>query len=132
MTIEELQADYDRLHQRLRPTPNQYRFATERSDVGSPHVELLGDEIHVVTTERGLELSREVYTKKEDFLYSLVALNTFWIGVDHEFKNRIEDQDSRRIIFAKQLELLERIDPAFAERRANEIDATLRDNPYND
>ncbi|HNU08602.1 MAG TPA: Imm63 family immunity protein [Pyrinomonadaceae bacterium] len=132
MTIEELQADYDRLNQRLKPTPNLYRFATERSDCGAPHVELIGDEIHVVTTERGLELSREVYTKKDDFLYSLISLNTFWMGVDHEFRNRIEDQDCRRIIFANQLELLERIDPRYADRRAREIEETLRENPYND
>lgn len=132
MTIEELQADYDRLCQRIKPTPNQYRFATERSDCGAPHVELIGNEIHVVTTERGLELSREVYTIREDFLYAMVALDTFWMGVDHEFRNRIEDRDCRRIIFAKQLELLERIDPDYAERRAKEIEVTLRENPYND
>ncbi|MBK8147669.1 MAG: hypothetical protein IPK58_05505 [Acidobacteria bacterium] len=111
ITIEELQNEYNGLLQRARPIPHVYRFLTERSDDGTPHVEIIGDEYHFVSTERGLDLFRKSFGSKDEILYEMIALDTFWMGVDFEFKNRIESLDCRRMIFAKQLELLNLIDP---------------------
>ena len=132
ITIEELQNEYNGLLQRARPIPHVYRFLTERSDDGTPHVEIIGDEYHFVSTERGLDLFRKSFGSKDEILYEMIALDTFWTGVDFEFKNRIESLDCRRMIFAKQLELLNLIDPEWGRRRAAEIEKTLVENPYSD
>lgn len=130
--IEELQNEYDALLQRARPSAAKYRLQTERSDDGAPHVEMTGTTIDFVTTERGLELARRSFASKDDFLYAAISLDTFWMGVDYEFKHRIESQDARRMIFARQIELLNLIDPVWARRRSIEIDAILVENPYLD
>lgn len=132
MTIEELQIRYDELLQRARPVPGKYRLQTQRSDDGSPHVEAVGDEFHFVTTERGLELDRERYASAEELLYAAVGLDTFFLGVDFEFRNRVPDRDCRRLIFAKQIELLEAIDPDWAARKEREIAEILSGNPFVD
>lgn len=130
--IDELQNEYNELLQRAMPYAGIYRFETSRTDDGSPHVEIEDGRFDLVTTERGLELARTSFESKEDLLYSLISLVTFWEGVDDEFRNRDESRDCRRMIFAKQLELLRSIDPAWAARRVGEIEITLRENPYND
>lgn len=132
ISIDELQHEYNEMLQRARPHPGTYRFDTSRTDVGSPHVEIVDGHYDVVTTERGLELERKSFLTKDDLLYDLIALVTFWDGVEFEFRNRIANKDCRRIIFAKQLELLGLIDPDWAVRRAREIEETLRENPYDD
>jgi hypothetical protein len=132
ISIEELQTEYNELLQRARPHAGKYRFLTERSDDGTPHVEIEGGAFHFVSTERGLDLFRKTFDSKDDLLYEMIALDTFWMGVDHEFKNRIENLDCRRMIFAKQLELMNLIDPLWAARRADGIEQTLAENPYVD
>lgn len=131
-TIDALQNEYNELLQKIRPSEHFYRFATERQDDGSPHVEIVEKEYHVVSTERGLDLSRKRFATKAEVLYDLIALDTFWMGADFEFKNRIENRDVRRLIFAKQIELLNRANPLWANRRQNEIDAILTQSPFSD
>lgn len=130
--IELLQNEYNELLQKVKPSAQKYRFLTERRDDGSPHVEIGENEYHFVTTERGLELSRTIFKSKEELLYQIISLDTFWMAVDFEFKNRIENQDSRRLIFAKQIELLNKANPIWADRRQKEMAETLKENPFMD
>ena len=132
MKISSLQNEYNDLSQKIKTTTSPYRFLTERSDDGTPHVEIENGEYHFITTERGLELERRTTKSKKEFLYWLISLDTFWMGVDHEFKNRIEDQDCRRIIFAKQIELMKRVDAKWAEKKQKEIEEILAKHPFND
>jgi hypothetical protein len=130
--LSELQLEYDAVCQRIEPVAARYAFLTEREDNGAPHVEYADGVFFHVVTERGLELSRETFADKNDLLYRLVSDMTFWMAVDHEFKNRIEGQDARRIMFAKWVELTERVGPEWAERTKMHIAETLKENPYLD
>jgi hypothetical protein len=132
LSIADLQHRYNELLQRARPFDGSYSLQTVRSDDGSPHVELDAEGFHFVTTERGLELNRETFDSPDGLLYAAVSLATFWMGVEFEFRNRDEGKDCRRMIFAKQLELLWLADHAWAARRSEEIAAILRENPYQD
>jgi len=40
---------------------------------------------------------------------------------DYELNNRVPNQDSRRLLFAKQLELISAIDPKFYEKLERDI-----------
>ena len=57
---------------------------------------------------------------------------THYIAGQYELDHRLPNQDSRRILFAKQLELLAAIHPDYAAWRKAEIDTILQQHPYRD
>ncbi|HMT06933.1 MAG TPA: Imm63 family immunity protein [Pyrinomonadaceae bacterium] len=128
----ELQIEYDRFRQRINPFDGVYSLQTERSDDGSPHVEFSDGQYHYIVSERGLELERSSTADIHEIVYWMLKDVTFWQGVAFEFKNRIESQDCRRMIFAHQIEFMKLAKLQFAERLEREIAETLRQNPYND
>lgn len=127
-----LRVEYDKLSQRIHPFDGIYSFQTERSDDGSPHVEFRDGEYHYIVTERGLDLESRSTPDVREIVYLMLYDVTFWQGVAYEFKNRVESQDCRRMIFAHQLELMKRADEQFAERLKLQIAEILERNPYND
>lgn len=130
--LDDLNSRYNELLQRARPFDGEYELQSTRSDDGAPHVEIDNAGYHFVTTERGLELSRKTFAGAEEFLYEAISLDTFYMGVEFEFRNRDENLDCRRKIFAKQIELLALIDPEWARRREREIEEILDANPFVD
>lgn len=130
--LDLLSAEYDRLSQRINLFDGVYSFQTERSDDGSPHVEFRDGKYHYIVTERGLDLESRSTPDVREIVYWLLYDVTFWMGVEFEFKNRIETQDCRRMIFAHQLELMLKADAEFAKRLEAHIAETLRKNPFND
>lgn len=130
--LDELQSQYNVLCQRIDPVDGAYSFLTEARHNGAPHVEFENGLYQHIVTERGLELQRESFTDKNDLLYRLVSDMAFWMAVAYEVKNRVEGQDARRIMFAKWVELMERVGPEWADRTRDHISETLRNNPYLD
>jgi hypothetical protein len=129
----DLQAEYNTLAQRVSPWEGgTYGFLTERHDDGSSHVEFINGEYHYVATERGLELSRQVTSSRDEILYWLVYDVTFWLSVQFELKNRVEGQDCRRIMFAHWQELMDRADAKLADRLKGDIARILSENPFID
>jgi hypothetical protein len=128
--LDEVQKRYDAICQRIEPSGGQYSFLTEGSDNGAPHVEFEDGIYHHIVTERGLELERASFDNQEDLLYRLVSDTTFWMASDYEFKNRIEGQDARRIMFAKWVELMARASAEYAEKTRMKIGEILKNNPY--
>lgn len=128
--LDELQKEYDDLCQRISPVNGAYTFLIERSDNGAPHVEYAGGVFHHVVTERGLELERTPYENKDDLLFKMVSDMAFWMAVEYEFKNRNEGQDARRIMFAKWVELMERVSAEWGKKTRAKIAEILKDNPY--
>lgn len=130
--LDELQSQYNTLCQRIDPVDGAYSFLTEAQHNGAPHVEFENGLYQHIVTERGLELERKSFTDKNELLYRLVSDTAFWMAVEYELKNRVEGQDARRIMFAKWLELMERVSPECGERTRDHISETLRNNPYLD
>ena len=54
------------------------------------------------------------------------------LASDYELKHRKKNEDSRRQRFSKHLELLEKIDPKWKDKKRYEIDETLQNAPYDD
>lgn len=113
------------------PTSATY-YRTEPSHDGSPHIELFLTEYHYVVTERGSELERKVTWDPDELLYWLVSDIGFGLAGKFELEHRVPDRDSRRLMFAKQIELLGAVNAAWADRKRREIAAILEMNPYND
>lgn len=98
---------------------------------GSPHVETQGDELLFVVTERGSRLEERRTKDPDELLYWLISGVTFSMAVDYELAHRIEHEDCRRQIFAKDLELLGSVNQAWADRKRAEYDEVLKAHPFN-
>ena len=99
---------------------------------GSPHVEVIGDEYHYVVTERGSEFERKRTKDIDELLFWLVSGDVFELACDWELEHRIEHQDSRRLMFAKEIEYLEKINSNWASKQKLNHENILKENPYND
>ncbi|MBH5329812.1 hypothetical protein H9Q10_09040 [Eikenella sp. S3360] len=85
-----------------------------------------------IIAERGRILRDDRSTSLHRFLYYPLQDITHQAACRHELEHRQPNQDFRRILFAKQLELLAKIHPDYAARRQAEIDTILRQHPYRD
>lgn len=83
---------------------------------------------HYITAERGIIYRDEGAADPHRFLYYPLQDITHYYELDH----RLPDQDCRRTLFAKQLELLAAIHPDYAAWRKAEIDTVLQQHPYRD
>lgn len=57
---------------------------------------------------------------------------TFFLACDYELKHRIEDQDCRRAIFPRQIELMSRLGPVYQHQVSAKIAEVLSTHPYDD
>jgi hypothetical protein len=105
---------------------------TRQQHTGEAHVEFLDDGYHYVVTERGTELVRRITADEDEMLYWLLSDVVFDLASGYELQNRVKGQSFRRLLFAKELELMRRLNPSWAERKSGEIEAVLAKNPYDD
>jgi len=86
-------------------------------DMAHPHIEIdrLG-RLHYVVIERGHENKRLTTKDLDELLYWIFDSITFSMASGYELKNRIENQDSRRLLFTKQEELLGIINPLWKNK----------------
>ena len=101
-----------------------------RRDDGSPHIEYANGNYHYVVTERGSEWERRTTTSKNEALYWCVSDFVWAMASDYELQTRVSGFYTRRVIFDKEIELMARINAAWATRKADEIRVTLAQHPY--
>jgi hypothetical protein len=111
---------------------DRFPYQTRPTDDGSPHVEISNDHYDFVVTERGRELERRSTQDADELLYWLLESVTFTLAGDFEVNHRVPGQDCRRLLFAKQVELLQGLDPAWGQRRMREHDRILHEHPFRD
>jgi hypothetical protein len=101
-------------------------------DLARPHVEVDGRGYHLVVVERGVEVSRATTRDLDELLFLVFRTVTSTLAGDHELVHCVEDRDPRRVLFARQLELLARLSAAWAKREAAEHESILRAHPFDD
>ena len=107
-------------------------FRTSPADDGSSHVEIVGNVYHYVSSERGQELRRRIAPDENEILYWLVSdvvSNLAWNYAKH---HSVESQDSRRIVFDREIELMQKINIEWESRKRLEIIEILMKAPYTD
>ena len=131
-TLREIEADVNNLAVRIGASANDLPSYGQSRDFAYPHIEVGGGQYHYVVVERGQEISRQSSADYDNLLYWVFAHATHNLAFSYELRNRIEDQDCRRIAFPKQIELLRKISAAMADQRSREIEAILLRAPYDD
>jgi hypothetical protein len=100
--------------------------------VALPHVEVDDAGYHVVVHASGREVLRDSTTDLDELLYWVFAGVTHQLAFAHAQAQAADGQDPRRAAFTRQLELLARLGPDMAARRAAEIHRILESAPYRD
>ena len=131
-TLREIEDDVNSLAVRIGASANDLPSYGRSRDFAYPHIEVSDGQYHYVVVERGQEIDRKSSTDYNELLYWIFSDATHNLVFDHELKNRIEDQDCRRIAFPKQVQLIAKISTAMADRKRKEIEAILLCAPYDD
>jgi hypothetical protein len=82
--------------------------------------------------ERGEQIKNEFAWDEDDLCYRIFEDITFIMASDFELNHRARNQDSRRVLFKKQEELLGELKEAWKERKAKEHQDILNIAPFND
>ncbi len=101
-------------------------------DGARPHIEIDDDSYHYVAVERGQEILRWTTRDWDELLYWVFEHATATMAARWEAAHRIEGQDFRRRMFAKQLDLLGKLDEAWRERRRDHLQRIEAEYPYSD
>lgn len=80
------------------------------------HIEADSRGRHFVIVERGHETERYITDSLDDLLFRIFDGVTFSMACDYELSHRIEEQDFRIILFAKQEELLALLSAGWQQR----------------
>lgn len=97
-----------------------------------PYVGIDGKGYHIKCFERGIQIEDNVTENLDELFYWIFSSVTSSIAAEYELKNRIRYLDNRRLMFSKQLELLEKIDTAYTLKCRSEIHEILKNHPYDD
>ena len=82
--------------------------------------------------ERGQLITNLIAAAEDELLYFIFRDITFSMAIQYEYNNRNSRQDSRRVLFAYQLDLLGKLNEKWKERKLQEQQAILVDNPFDD
>ena len=132
-TLTEIQKLAQELASRIdAPTNWLPTFSTPIGDA-TPNIEIDNSGVyHFVISERGTEYERKTTSDLSDLTYWIFAGVTFSMACDYELKNRVAGQDSRRIMFIKQEELLGLLNKDWEEKERKEHESILIYNPFDD
>jgi hypothetical protein len=131
--ISDLQKELDVIRKRVvdGPRPNGLFLIPESpTHTGAAHAEVVNGQYHYVVTERGSEFERKIAKNEEELLYWFVSDSVFSIACAWELEHRKEDEDCRRQLFSKQIELLHKVNPKWAARKKAYYEQVLSKNPF--
>lgn len=87
---------------------------------------------HVLFSEKGKIRSDIVTDEEREVLWNVVGVFSTNIIMNFAIRNREKGKDFRRALFAKEKEIFSLFGKDFEERKIEEIEEILKNNPYND
>ncbi|HYL98842.1 MAG TPA: Imm63 family immunity protein [Blastocatellia bacterium] len=131
-SLDQVKSEVERLAALLEAPANLLPTFGRSEDFGRPHIEADATGYHYVVVERGRELSRITTLNFDDLLYHIFEAVTFSMAGVFEVAHRIEQQDCRRIIFRRHIELMSVLSPDWAKRASIKQGNVLREYPFDD
>ncbi|GAB2024489.1 Imm63 family immunity protein [Lactovum odontotermitis] len=116
----------------LDATYNGYPKVVEKEDVFTDGKFLYEDKkvYHYVVMERGKEVESYSSGIVDEVLYFVFKDITRSLAIKYESEHSVPNQDFRKIMFQRQLELLSEINPDYEEKQKSYIQDVLAKNPY--
>lgn len=131
-TLESVHAKFNALVKDFDVHPAYKQFHTSPPNDGGAHVEHFAAMYAYVVTERGNEYVRRETDDPDELLYWLVSDVACEVAQQYELRRRVPGCDSRRLWFAKHVELLSNVCPNWGSRKRAEYDGVLATYPFND
>lgn len=129
----QIESELHRLAELIGTQPNQLPTVDDNQNFARPNISFSSDgTLYYEAYERGEQLFSIPAFDLEHLMFMAFKDTTFSMAVEHERKNRNPNEDFRRQLFSKQVELMRTLNSDWAERTQMEIDATLRTAPFND
>ena len=100
-------------------------------DFARPHIQYDG-RYHFVVVERGEELQRQTSPGMDDILYIVFEGIAHAMASKYEMRHCDPARDNRRMMFAKQLDLLGALDPTWRAKCAATHAEILAKHPFKD
>ncbi len=97
-----------------------------------PNVRVDAAGYHYIISERGQEFSHVITRDADELLYLIFKDVVFTVATRYELAHHVAGQDSRRIWFAKEVELLARLQPAWSEAIRQHQQNVLKKHPFDD
>jgi type II restriction/modification system DNA methylase subunit YeeA len=132
LTLSEIEKEVNRLAAKIGEAERYLPTYGQSKDFGRPHIEANVSGYHYVVVERGNELKRITTDDLNELLYNIFKAITFSLACDYELANRIENQDCRRLIFKRQVELLSKLSKDWSFRESQQHEQILREHPFDD
>ena len=132
LTLNEIEIEVNNLSNLIKAPKDLLPTYGYSRDFAYPHIEVDKFQYHYVIIERGQEQDRKSTSNIQELLYWVFNSVTFDLSYQYELENRIENQDSRRIAFAKQEELLTYLNPEWGEWQRKEHLEILKRHPFDD
>ena len=130
--INDVQNEVSTLGQKINAPKSLVAIPSVSPQNGKPHVEVINGEYRYVTEERGVVFEEKKTACLDELLYWIFEVVTAQMAQDYEYANRESNQDSRRVIFNKQLELLGVLSPKWRLWKEQEMERILARNPFVD
>jgi Immunity protein 63 len=132
LTLSEIVAQVQVLAKRIDAQKLLYANVTSENDEANPFVKVSSSTYAYIIRERGQVTKKLQTTDSDELLRWIFSDITFRMASDFESKHRTGSADTRRGIFARQIELQEKLNPSWAVKEQLEIDKILSDAPYDD
>jgi hypothetical protein len=132
LKLFEIEIKVNELAQKIGAPPNflpTYGYSEQNA---RPHVEVSPWAYYYVVAQSGQEVSRYITLDINDLLYKIFTDVAFALSFPYAEENRIENQDIRRLVFRRQVELLTLLSPQWGERCSREIGQMLKQAPFDD
>ncbi len=85
-----------------------------------------------INAQRRQEYERRKTDNIDDLLYWIFSHVTFFMACDYELKNRIENEDCRRLIFKTQAQMLGQLNDKWRQKENAEHQRILKSFPFDD
>jgi hypothetical protein len=123
-TRETLQAEIARLAAVVGAIGHDVADFNPHVDAGCPYIELGPDaQLRWIVKERGQLVEQRTTRDPDELLYWCFEATTFALGTRWEASHRDETRDPRERLWAKQFEMLNRLNPEWAQRWRRELTA---------
>ena len=132
MSLRDVQSEVERKGAAIAAPAAYLPTYGKSTDHARAHLEVDGRGYHLVVVERGVEESRTTTRDLDELLFLVFKAVTLAMASDHERAHKVETTDPRRVLFARQIELLARLSPEWAKREAEEHERLLRVHAFDD
>jgi hypothetical protein len=131
-SLPEIETEVNRLAAKIDASGYVLPTYGRTEDGARPHVEADARGYHYVVVERGQELRRDTTPDLDELLYHVFEAVTFSLANKYAGAHVLSGQDFRRLLFARQIELLASLSSSWAEREERNHQRILQQHPFSD